>query len=350
MVEAGLVELADELLAAGKVAAREQVIEGLVHIDAARPLLAAADDGPAHDLPVDLAMLHHAAARGLDDHRLERMLHDGADHAVFGGEEVGAAEETIEGREGDDLVLETGGVIAPHIDDAAVELRSHDRGIGREVAALGMPTDAQGAHGLGRDPPQIAQRVLLRGDDAIADFAVLDPADDRVVGAAEAHIGRPIGKEDRDGRELLMGVLVEDALVIADPGVAVALAGGGQVVEQVVGALGDQRAVVGELDAGRGDCLADAHELRLALLSVGGCVEAMGCQEAGLGLIGRHHVVGADCPVELHIAELGKNEVVHLVEGDGLEIEVAVPVQIVEEVCHAMLQSDAPGQGHGPMP
>ena len=207
----------------------QELREDLAHLPALLRDPLASDELPAHDLPLQGAVLHDALRAGVgarpDDDGPRRMLEERPHEAVLGCEESDAIEDGFEARQRHDLVDESRGVVAPDDGDAVTDRARAVRGrIRGEVAALGVSAHVQGPAKVGRDVLEIVEGSDLRGNDAIAHLAILAPADHRVIRPAVRDVGDPPGEKRGQGAELLVSARVETAHVLAEQGAPKAVA------------------------------------------------------------------------------------------------------------------------------
>ncbi len=215
---------------------------------------------------------------------------------------------------GQDLGVEARAVVVPDDRDLPAHgLAAHGGAVDRQVASLGVAAHHDGGRHVPAGDVEVGGRVGLRRHHVVGHLEVLAPSHDRVVGAPEGHVGGPVRQPHVEDAELLAAACVEPGVEAPQAGVAEPPAG---------------RQFLREQDRVGRDHAGPAVDLFLAV----DLEEALGRLGHGhgpaLGDRGHHALQGA-------VGQLRQHDVVHLVEGHGLQGHVPVPVEIVENVCHA---------------
>ena len=128
-----------------------------------------------------------------------------ADHGVLGEDRFDARLDAPVALGLQDFLLKAGAVVIVYVPNALLyALRCHRGGVHGEIAALRVSADGE-LTGIDRGRPRkIVERVALRRDLVHdGEQAVLLPADDRIVRAAEGHIVQSARQTQRERGELL---------------------------------------------------------------------------------------------------------------------------------------------------
>ena len=214
-------------------------------------------------------------------------------------------------RQGQERGAEAGAVVVVDLHELVLHgFGAENRAVDREIAALRVPAHAQRPLRKGRRRGlQVLHGHPLRGDDREeGKIEVLLPADDGIVGTAEGDIGRPVRQQEREGGELRLRLVVDLIFIAA---------------EQQPGEAGARRHAAAKLR----DLVRDehAHALMLPQHVI-----------APHGLLQRDRRVkaGRDDAAEIQIAQLRQQQIVHLVEAALTDLQIAAPVQIIQNIRH----------------
>ncbi|MPM29790.1 hypothetical protein SDC9_76331 [bioreactor metagenome] len=117
------------------------------------------------------------------------------------------------------IVLEAGTVVGVDVQDAALDSGRTPHGrINRQIPALGMTADDEGAGEPARDVFQIPQRVLLGGHGAHKGHVeVFLPPGEGGVGAPESDVGRFAVQEKGNGGKLFLKLEVQLVHIVIRP-------------------------------------------------------------------------------------------------------------------------------------
>ena len=164
---------------------------------AERIVLQGPDARGAHD-GIVLLLLEHHADKGRLGHRLAQLR--ATLRIVGGGQRLGS---------------EAGAVVREDALDARERCRlAMGRRVNGEVAALRVAADVDAPLDRPGDAVQILHGANLRRHVRLEGHVeVFFPSDERVVGAAEAHVGVAVRKAQRAGRELLLLLLARLARI-----------------------------------------------------------------------------------------------------------------------------------------
>ena len=239
-------------------------------------------------------MLHEADLRAAHDLAPFLMLQQDPDDGRFRDDRDDPPRHALVLRQGQERGAEARAVVVVDLHELVLHgFGAENRAVDREIAALRVPAHAQRP---------------LREDREEGEIEVLLPADDGIVGAAEGDIGRPVRQQEREGGELRLRLVVDLIFIAA---------------EQQPGEAGARRHAAAKLR----DLVRDehAHALMLPQHVI-----------APHGLLQRDLRVkaGRDDAAEIQIAQLRQQQIVHLVEAALTDLQIAAPVQIIQNIRH----------------